>query len=200
MILGLTGGIASGKSTAVGILRKLGARVVDCDELVHCLTDFEPEILNEIRTRFGETVFSSAGAFLRSELAAIILRDAGARRDLEMILHPAVIARCELLASDARSRNEPLVICAPLLIEADMLYLVDRVWLVSCTREQQLERLMRRNGMDRHTAELWISIQMPLEDKHKFADDVIDNSGTSSEALVDEITKRWNTFVKSPNP
>ena len=196
MILGLTGGIASGKSTAVGVLRRLGARVVDCDELVRCFTDYEPEILNAIRTRFGEEYFSGAGALLRGELAGLILHNAQARQDIEGILHPAVMARCEMLAADAKSRNEVLVIAAPLLIEANMLYLVDRVWLISCTREQQLERLMKRNGIGRQTAEDWISIQMPLEDKHKFADDVIYNNVTGTEGFADEIKRRWDAITK----
>lgn len=188
--------MASGKSTATAILRKLGARVLDCDELVRCLTDSSPEILNAIRTRFGKRVFSEAGALLRGALADIILQDADARRDLESILHPPVLERCEVLARDARSRNEPLVICAPLLIEADMLYLVDRVWVVNCTREQQTERLMTRNGIDRQVAEQWLSIQMPLSDKHKFADNVLDNSVNGSEGLADEINHRWQEFIQ----
>jgi dephospho-CoA kinase len=196
MILGLTGGMASGKSTATAILRKLGARVVDCDELVRCLTDFEPDILNAIRTRFGKRVFSEAGALLRSELAGIILNDRDARRELEAMLHPPVLQRCETMVIDARSRNEPLVICAPLLIEVDMLYLVDRVWLVSCTREQQIERLMRRSGIDREAAEQWLSIQMPLADKHKYADNVLDNSANGIEGLTDEINQRWQEIIR----
>lgn len=196
MILGLTGGIASGKSTAVGILRELGARVVDCDDLVRCLTDHEPEILNKIRTRFGDEYFSGAGALLRGRIAATILEDAAARKDLEAILHPPVLETCGRLADDARSRDEPLVICAPLLIEADMLYLVDRVWVVSCTREQQVERLMQRNSIDRSLAEKWIDIQMPLADKHKFADDVLDNTVNGIEGLADEINRRWNEFIR----
>ncbi len=196
MILGVTGGIASGKSTTVGILRSLGARVVDCDELVRCLTDHNPDILNEIRTRFGREYFSGAGALLRSKLAMLILSEPGARADLESILHPHVKASCQRLADDARSRSEPLVICAPLLIEADMLYLVDRVWLISCTREQQIERLMARNEIDRETAESWLEIQMPLADKQKYADDVLNNSVNGIEGLADEISRRWNAFVR----
>ncbi|MEZ5338701.1 MAG: dephospho-CoA kinase [bacterium] len=196
MILGITGGIASGKSTVTGILRQLGARVVDCDDLARCLTDHEPDILNTIRTRFGEKYFSGAGALLRGELGGLILRDAQARMELNAILHPPVIAACRRLAEDARSRSEPLVICAPLLIEADMLYLVDRVWLVRCRREQQIERLMQRNGIERSQAELWLSIQLPLEEKHKYADDVIDNSVNGTEGLADEISRRWTAFIR----
>ena len=106
-----------------------------------------------------------------------------------------MLERCGFLAMNARGRQEPLVIFAPLLIEADMIYLVDRVWLVSCTREQHLERLMRRNGMDRHTAELWISIQMPLKYKRMYADDVLVNSVNSTEGLADDIKRRWDVFI-----
>ena len=168
---------------------------MDCDELVRCLTDYDPDILNKIRARFGREFFSEAGALLRSKLAVQILRDGKARAELEHILHPPVLHTCGRLADDARERHEPLVICAPLLIEANMLYLVDRVWLVSCTREQQAERLMARNGIDRETAEEWISIQMPLADKHKYADDVIDNNVNGIEGLADEISRRWETFL-----
>ncbi|MCB1187027.1 dephospho-CoA kinase [bacterium] len=196
MILGITGGIASGKSTVVRILRELGARVVDCDDLVRCLTDHEPEILNAIRTRFGEEYFSGAGALLRGRLGQLILVDDEARHDLEAILHPRVIETCTRISEDSKSRNEPLAICAPLLIEADMLYLVDRTWLVSCTREQQVERLMQRNGISRELAEQWISIQMPLEEKQKYADDVLDNSVDGIEGLADEISRRWNEIIR----
>ena len=195
MILGITGGIATGKSTVTDMLATLGVRIIDADDLSHYLTRYDTEILRAIRQAFGVGVFQPYGALDRPALARIVFSDESARLRLEAIVHPGIVRSIENNIAYARSNSEPLVVSAPLLIEAGHNRLVDRLWVVSCREELQLERLCLRPGMTAAAARARIAAQLPLSTKEQLADSVIWNNG-SIEELHTTVLKEWNSIVK----
>lgn len=193
MILGITGGICAGKSTATGVIDRLGVRIIDCDEVSHHLTKCEPSILEAIRAAFGPAVFHEGGALDRAALAALIFDEQPKRRQLENILHPPIKNVAVANVDYARRSGQPLVVVAPLLIEAGLQSLVDHLWVISCTPEHQLERLHRRRNVGRDQAQRWIDAQLPMEQKEKQADTVLRNDG-SVEEFEQEVLLQWRAL------
>lgn len=187
-VIGLTGGIATGKSTVSAILRSLGARVIDADALAHAVLAPGAPALDEVAKAFPGVV--KDGVLDRSRLAAIVFSDDDARRRLNSIVHPRVrhLMREEL--EEAALEGESVVVLdVPLLIEGGLHREVDEVWVVYVDEEEQLRRLVERNGIDRETALRRIRAQMPIDEKVKYADVVIDNRGdlASLEARVRQL-------------
>lgn len=180
LIVGLTGGIASGKSSAARIFTKLGVRVVDSDVLARTVVEPGRPALTEIRKRYGADVINADGTLSREKLRDIVFRDAHALADLNAIVHPAVYA--EMAREMEAYRKDPgdtiLMLDIPLLYESGGEKLVDRVVVVWIDRETQIERLMGRDGFSRGAAINRIETQMDLDEKRRRADFVIDNSGS----------------------
>lgn len=178
-VLGITGGIASGKSLVSQQFKQRGFTVIDADAMVHELFTQKP-VLNEIRTRFP-SVFDGE-TLQRKPLADLIFSDMEAKRDLEQILHPKVYASIqERLQSHV---NEPwVVVDIPLLYETGGEAICDLVLVVYVNEETQRARLMQRNQLSMDEANQRISAQMPLKDKVNQADIVIDNSGTIQKTI-----------------
>lgn len=194
MILGLTGGICTGKSVATQVLRALGARVVDCDEISHYLSEYDPAIWDQIHAAFGTEVFTHLGALNRRRLGEVVFGEAGRRLALEAILHPPIIAVVQANIEHARALNQHLVVAVPLLFEAGMQDLLDQVWVVSASRDRQLARLRERSGMQAEAAEKWIEAQMPLERKEQLSDRVLYNNGTIAE-FKQLVEQEWQLVV-----
>ncbi len=160
-VLGLTGGIASGKTVASDALTRLGATVIDADVLSRELTAPGGEALPRIRECFGDAVFQADGALDRKALGAQVFHDEAARKKLEGILHPAVQRRMMSLLDEAAARGETLcVLSVPLLFETGMDALCDEVWVVTVEPETQLLRLMNRDRLTREQAEARVAAQM----------------------------------------
>ena len=193
MILGITGGICAGKSTAARVIACLGVRIIDCDEISHHLTAYEPGILEAIRTGFGPAVFQQGGALDRVALASTIFSEEARRRQLETILHPPIKTMVAANIDYARQSRQPLVVVAPLLIEAGLQALVDHLWVISCTPEHQLERLAQRRNVGRDQAQRWIDAQLPMEQKEKHADSVLRNDGSVQE-FEQEVLHQWRVL------
>ena len=176
MKIGLTGSIACGKSTASSYLRSLGYAVADADAISRALTAPGGAALRPIREAFGDGVFDD-GVLNRRALGSLVFADAGRRAQLNAILHPLIISqiRSELARHDAPGR---LVFAdVPLLYECAMEPLFERIWVVSVSRETQLQRLMTRDRLSDAEAIRRIDAQMPLEQKRRMADAVIDTDG-----------------------
>lgn len=193
LIIGLTGGICSGKSTVSAAIAALGVRVADSDEISHYLTAYDPMILNAIAERFGSGVFHESGALDRGALGRVVFAGEDERRALEQILHPPIIEVLKCNIDWARQARKPLLVVVPLLIEAGLQSLVDRVWVVVCSRNNQLNRLMERGGKSSVEAGKWIDAQMALEEKKKLADTVIENDGTIDE-LKEAVRREWQAL------
>lgn len=170
--VGLTGGIASGKTTVAALFTELGARLVDTDQVAReVVAEGEPG-LEAIVDAFGTGVLLDSGDLDRSALRAIIFGDADERRKLEGILHPLIRART-LTQLDAVEAPYAVVV-VPLLVETDFAEFVDRVLVVDCPRELQLERLVQRDQISTADAEAILATQVNRETRSAHADDILD--------------------------
>ena len=179
LILGLTGGIACGKSTISLTLRELGAVIIDGDVLSRELTAEGGKALPAIRDAFGDAVFHSDGTLNRRGLGAVVFADNQARETLDSIMQP--LLREMIIEGIAAARAEGAAVCVldmPLLYEKELDGLCDRVWCAYIPRETQLARLMERDGFSRDEAEARLRSQIPAEEKAARADVVIDTSGS----------------------
>lgn len=188
MKIGLTGSIACGKSTVSSYLRSLGHVVVDADAISHSLTTPGGTALPAIREAFGDGVFDG-DVLDRRALGSIVFADIGKRAKLNAILHPMIISSIEneLIRQDAPGK---LVFGdVPLLFECRMEAMFDRVWVVSASESEQLSRLMTRDHLTKEEALARIRSQMPLAEKCRMADAVIDSSGAieQTRAQVDAL-------------
>lgn len=178
LVLGLTGGIACGKSTISLTLAELGAVIVDGDVLSRELTAESGAALPAIRAAFGNGVFHPDGTLNRRALGAVVFADDAARATLDSIMQP--LLREMILRSIESARASGASVCVldmPLLYEKGLDSLCDRVWCAYIPRETQLERLMARDGFTREEAEARLRSQLPAEEKAARADVVIDTSG-----------------------
>jgi len=194
MILGITGGIASGKSLATVYFAELGAAIVSADELARDVVKPGSVTLQALVERFGPGILTD-GILDREALAAIVFADPASRADLDRITHPAIGRLAEQRLATLRLSGVPLVVYeAPLLFEAGAEGRVDKVLAVTVDPEVQLARLMARSGLDRKTAEARIAAQMPQTEKAARADYVIDNS-TTPEALRAAVTALYQQLT-----
>jgi dephospho-CoA kinase len=176
--VGLTGSIAVGKSFVSGLLAEMGCRVVDADVLARRVVEPGAEGLRGVVEAFGAGVLRSDGALDRARLGAIVFADEGKRQLLNSILHPLIIAEQDELMR-GWEREDPrgvAVVDAALLIESGGYRRFDRLIVVHCRPEVQLERLMRRNSLTREEAAARVAAQMPQEEKLRHADFRIDTS------------------------
>ena len=196
-VIGLTGGIACGKSTISAALREMGAVIIDGDVLSRELTAPGGPALPAIRERFGDDVFLPDGALNRRALGSVIFGSDERREALDGIMQPMLRRMILDGIEQARLSGAPLcVLDMPLLYEAGLDSLCDRVWCAWIPRETQLERLMARDGFTREEAEARLRSQLPADEKAARADVVIDTGGTIQytrdklPSLFDEETRR----------
>ena len=190
--LGLTGGIASGKSAVAGMFQHKGAFIIDADKIAHEVIEPDKPAWEEIVARFGKEILSTEGLIDREKLAAKVFKDESSLKELNAIVHPRVSERFSEIARELKEKNRPpevVVYDVPLLIEAGMHKMMDAVVVVSTDREKQKERLQNRNGFSEAEAEERLAAQMPLEEKKTYADYIINNEGTLSntQKQVDEF-------------
>jgi dephospho-CoA kinase len=180
MIIGLTGGIACGKSTVAGMLAERGARIVDADKIAREVVQPGSPALEEIAARFGREMIMADGSLNRKKLGELVFRDPEARKALEAIQHPRIRAiMLERMAQYERENPAGLVVAdIPLLYESGLETWFPEVMVVYVPREVQIARLTARDGLTREQAEARLQAQLPIEEKKRRADFVIDNSGT----------------------
>ena len=195
-IIGLTGGIACGKSTVSTELRTLGAAIVDADALAHELSQPHRPIYNAYVERFGREIVTVDGTLDRAAIARRVFADPAVRAEVEAIAHPIIRSAAEARLRAARDENKrAAVLDVPLLFETGWDALADETWVVALPREEQLARLLARDkAMDAGEARARIAAQMPLAEKCARADVVIDNSGTVEE-IREYIGKLWKERI-----
>ncbi|MGI9259663.1 MAG: dephospho-CoA kinase [Gammaproteobacteria bacterium] len=172
--VGLTGGIASGKTTVAEMLAELGAGVVDTDDIAREVVEPGEAGLKSIEREFGSDVLLETGELDRVTMRKLVFQDADARSRLEAILHPLIRERTLAKADELDSPYAVIVV--PLLVETDFDKIVDHVVVVDCPRETQVERLMQRDGIDEAAAEAMLAAQTDRALRNAKADDLIDNS------------------------
>lgn len=181
-VIGLTGGIASGKSTVADIITGYGVPVIDADQLARDAVLPETPGLRQIAAAFGSEVLKDDGSLDRAVLAEKIFSEPAARGILEAILHPLIKELAEKNLEELRRQGVPAAFyMAPLLIEAGVTGRVDEVWVVYVDRETQLERIRRRDSLNRKDAEKRLAAQMAMDEKRRYGRIVIDNSGDLQE-------------------
>ncbi len=184
IIAGLTGGIASGKSTVSGFLSDAGARIIDADKIARTVVEPGTPAFNDILSFFGSAILKPDGQIDRDRLGDIIFNDPGKKTRLDAIVHPRVFEHAaRMIAEIAAHAPEAVVIMdVPLLLETGMEKELAEVIVVYVPEPIQLERLMKRDGIGESAAMARIRSQMPIEEKRKRATIVIDNSGSQKDA------------------
>lgn len=195
IVIGITGGISTGKSTFSRLLRDLtAAPLFDVDRAAHSLTDNDPEVRRLLREEFGDEIFSGDGVLNRAALRAIVFADSEKKRALEQILHPRIRRQWSTAAEESRQSGQLFLADIPLLYETEGELLCDRVVVVACSHEIQQQRLMARAHLAPDAARAMIESQMPLPQKISRADHLIWNNGPLSvlEAQAGILAQLWN--------
>jgi dephospho-CoA kinase len=194
-VIGLTGGIASGKSTAARILAELGAPIVDADQLARDVVAPGQPALAEIVDAFGRDVLLPDGTLDRKRLGALVFADADQRRRLNAITHPRIAMATQARLAALREANTPVAIYeAALLVENGAHRGLDGLIVVSCDEATQLERLMARDGLGEAEARARIAAQAPLAEKLAAATWVVDTRGPIAETRQ-QIARVWEEIV-----
>ncbi|MBW1999215.1 MAG: dephospho-CoA kinase [Deltaproteobacteria bacterium] len=192
LLLGVTGGIATGKSTVAEMLEEMGAPLVDVDIIAREVVEPGRPAWKQIVGYFGDSVLKEDGSIDRKRLSSIVFNDEAKRKRLESFTHPFIL---EEMAGhvDRIARNNPdaiIQVVVPLLIEIGSQNQFDKVVLVYAPGEVQIERLMRRDGIERTQAERILEAQLPIDEKLKYADFVIYNDGTLDETRT-QVEDLW---------
>lgn len=183
MNIGLTGGIACGKSTVAAMLVRRGAVLIDADQIAREVVEPGSPVLERVAARFGQAVLLPDGGLHRKKLGEIIFNDASARDDLQNLLHPPIrtIMKERMQRYESERPDRLVVVDVPLLFESKLEWMFTEVMLVYIPRELQLQRLMQRDGITLEQAESRLRAQMPIDDKKALAQIIIDNSGELAE-------------------
>ena len=194
--IGLTGGIASGKTTVSDCFKKLGTQVIDADIISHEVTEPSGSAFEEILSEFGSEILDENGLINRKKMRAIIFNDPSQKKILENIIHPKV--RDEMFQRINKSDDHYLVVSVPLLVETGMLQIMDRNLLVDCSEDTQIERLMHRDKITLNEARAILKNQASRSDRKKIADDLIVNENNVTlielEDKVLELHKYYSKY------
>ena len=195
--VGLTGGIASGKTTVASLFAERGATVLDTDVIAREVVEPGRPALAGLVNLLGGGILDRDGRLARAELRRLLFADAVTRREVEAILHPAILAELELQARRAPGPYQVFVI--PLLVESGLGRIVNRVLVVDCPEEEQVRRLMARDGASREDALRMLQTQASREERLAAADDVIDNGGPAAglPARVAELDRKYREMAAS---
>ncbi|MEC9491769.1 dephospho-CoA kinase [Flexistipes sp.] len=189
MYLGLTGGIASGKNTVAKMFSSLGAYTIDADEISREVMSSGHKTYDKIVENFGRDILKENNEIDRKALRKIVFDNAEKRQLLESIVHPAILEEEKKRVGEIKGRDDKAIIIthAALIIEKGTFERFDGVIVVYAEREQQITRLIKRDSISREYAEKIISSQMPLDEKVKYADFIIDNTGTPEDTKQDVL-------------
>jgi len=194
LLVGLTGNIASGKSTVAALLAERGAAIIDADDLARRVVEQGSVALDAIIARWGTQVLLPNGDLDRAALRNIVFHDPEQLEELNRIVHPEVERLRLALVAEARARGDQIVVCdIPLLFEKKMVEKFDAVLLVDAPRPMRMERVMTERGLSATDAMAMIAAQMPSELKRARADLVIHNAGTR-EQLAQQVSTAWTSL------
>ena len=197
-IVGLTGGIASGKTTVAEMFAELGVPVVDADELAREIVEPGQPALADIRDAFGDEVIRDDGRLDREALGAVVFDDEQARERLESITHPRIARRMRDRAQILREEGHDWIIYdAALIVENGLHEWLDALIVVAANRRDQVDRIVARDGLAREEANARIDSQLPLDQKIAVADWVIDNSGSleQTRSKVEQLYRRIEAAI-----
>ncbi|QFT90145.1 Dephospho-CoA kinase [Bacillus sp. THAF10] len=197
-IIGLTGGISSGKSTVATMLKDMRIPIVDADLVAREVVEIGTNTYKKLVQEFGEDILNSDKTLNRPKLGSIIFQNQEKREKLNSIMHPAIRkSMIDQTASYIENGHQAVVMDIPLLFESKLTHLVDKILLVFVNETNQLDRLMKRNDLTEKEALDRIRSQMPLKEKVKLAHAVIDNNGSihHTEKQLQQILKDWHIQI-----
>jgi dephospho-CoA kinase len=198
VVIGITGGVATGKTTVMQMMAELGAETLSADDVAHEVLAPGTETAEAVAREFGAQALKPEGSIDRAKLGDLIFRDSEARGRLNAITHPRIIALLESHIEGFRKRcgdqDRVLAVEIPLLAECNLRYLVDRVIVVAAEQETQLHRLSRRSSLSREEAALRVSAQMPISEKLKIADWVVNTDGSEDETRQ-QVARIWREMA-----
>jgi dephospho-CoA kinase len=194
LVIGLTGGIGSGKSTVAGIFQQLGVPVIDADAIAHAMVAPGQPALEEIIEAFGPASLDASGVLDRDRLRKLVFSDPGQRRRLEAILHPKI--RCEIIALITNITAPYCIVVIPLLLETEQQDLVDRILVVDAGEDRQIARVTLRNGLPRSEVAAIIAAQASRDARLAAADEVITNDGSLDE-LAGQVLSHHEKYLKT---
>ncbi|HJM71439.1 MAG TPA: dephospho-CoA kinase [Gammaproteobacteria bacterium] len=193
--IGLTGGIASGKTTVTDCFKKLGTKVIDADVISHEVTEPSGSAFEEILSEFGSEILDEKGLINRKRMREIIFDDQSKKKILEEIIHPKV--RDEMFKRINKSDDHYLIVSVPLLVETGMNRIMDRTLLVDCSEDTQIERLMHRDKITLNEARAILENQASRSDRKKIADDLIVNEkNVTLIELENEVLELHKYYLK----
>lgn len=202
IIVGITGGIACGKSTVAELLAEKGAIAINVDQVGHQLLKRGSSVMDELISGFGESILDASGDVSREKLGAIVFNDKSARERLNAIMHPPIVEQSRTRARQLVAEDPTCVVLidAPLLIEAGAQDTVDIIVVVTASTENQLQRIIDRSiaqnrPLERSEAQARIDAQMPLSEKIEYADFVIENNRTVDE-LREQVSLLWQELKR----
>lgn len=202
-VLGLTGGIGSGKSAVAALFRSLGIPVIDVDAIAHELTTSGGAAMPALRDEFGDALITADGALDRAVMRQLAFSDAGAKQRLETILHPMIGMESQRRCRAALDSDAPYVIMEiPLLIESGTYRSrVTRILVVDCSEETRIHRVMQRSGLAREDIQRIMAAQATREQRHAVADDLIDNEGPPAQLSpqVTTLHQKYLFMLKTQN-
>lgn len=197
LVVALTGGVGSGKSTVANLLSELGAAVIDADEIAHELTATGSPVVDSIAEVFGTRYVDSDGRLDRAALRALVFSDRGARKRLESILHPRI--RAEMMRRLGEVKAPYAVLEIPLLFETGQTNIADRILVVDLPESEQICRVQQRSGLETAQIKRIIESQAPRSVRLAGADDIIDNSAGPA-ALEDQVKRLHRYYLKFAPP
>ncbi|MED5411351.1 MAG: dephospho-CoA kinase [Pseudomonadota bacterium] len=196
LVIGLTGGIGSGKSTVASIFANLGIQVINADQLARDVVEHGSPALAAIVERYGENILLEDGSLNRSDLREIVFANVSEREWLEQLTHPLI---AQLMKDQLQAVSSPYAILeSPLLIETDQKELVDRILVIDIVEDTQLQRTLARDNSAETTIKAIINSQIPREQRLEAADDVVDNSG-KLETTEQEILRLHKKYLLMAN-
>lgn len=197
LLLGVTGGIASGKTTVANMFAQLGMFTIDFDELSRVVVEPDKPAWCEIVAFFGEDIILQDRSINRKKLSQIVFQNPEKRRKLESFIHPRIFAEFakKLKELSLREANKIVQAIVPLLFEANLQYLFHKTLLVYIPFELQIERLMKREQISHDMAMNMLAAQWPIEKKKRYADFLIDNSGSLEDTEI-QVRKIWKILQK----
>jgi len=197
LIIGLTGGIASGKSAVAAMFEKRGAHVINFDVLARVVVEPDMPAWKDIVAHFGTDILNEDRTLNRAKLGDIVFSDVQQRKALESFIYPQLFVEYNRRIEEIRSKDPNAIVFAdvPLLFEIRLQSMFDKIVVVYATSEQQMKRLIERDGLDHESALKRLNAQMPLEQKMQQADYVIHNTGSLQETEAD-VNETWNTLSR----
>jgi dephospho-CoA kinase len=193
--IGLTGGIGCGKTTVARVFEQFKTPVIDADEIAHQLVAIGQPALIQIQQEFGTAVLSPDGSLNRKKIRERVFSDPKQKQKLEAILHPLVYQSIQAKLERLSQLNKPYcIICIPLLFETNMTHFVDRILVVDCSVETQIERVRKRDDMAIERIQSIIDSQVSRAYRNAQANDLIDNSKTN-DRLAEEVKKLHNLYL-----